>query len=223
MPQPEPQTTVGRPGYAASFVYALSIGVAIVAVLLRYALDPVMGDTLPLVTLFGAVAAAVWVGGYRPAIVVALLGYAACAYLFIAPRGQLGLDGGNIGNVVGLVAYLFTCALIIGFGEAVRAAQLRAGAQREVFRITLASIGDAVITTDTKVRRDLHESRRRVVDGLDSGRRQGAAARRGVSHRQRGYAPPVENPATKALREGVVVGARQSHRLDSEGRQRTAD
>jgi ribosomal protein L14 len=42
------------------------------AVLLRWVLDAVMGDTLPLVTLFGAVvAAAVWLGGYRVAILVA--------------------------------------------------------------------------------------------------------------------------------------------------------
>jgi hypothetical protein len=35
------------------------------AVLLRWLLDPLMGDALPPVTLFGAVAAAVWLGGYR--------------------------------------------------------------------------------------------------------------------------------------------------------------
>ena len=54
----------------APAAYALAIGALAAAVLLRWLLDPLMGDTLPLVTLFGAVAAAVWVGGYRPAIVV---------------------------------------------------------------------------------------------------------------------------------------------------------
>src|SRR5262245_46585189 len=44
------------------------------ALLLRWLLDPVMGNTLPLVTLFGAVAVAVWLGGYRPAILVVTLG-----------------------------------------------------------------------------------------------------------------------------------------------------
>ena len=53
------------------------------AVLVRWALDPLMGDALPLVTLFGAVAAAVWIGGYRPAVLVTFLGYVACEYLFI--------------------------------------------------------------------------------------------------------------------------------------------
>ena len=60
----------------------------VAAVALRLLLDPVMGDRLPLVTLFGAVAAAVWIGGYRPAVVVASLGYVACDFLFIPPRGR---------------------------------------------------------------------------------------------------------------------------------------
>ena len=77
-----------------------------------------MGDSLPLVTLFGAVAAAVWLGGYRVAIPVALIGYLACHYLFIPPRGHFDLT--STANFVGLVAYLFTCFVIIFFGEAAR-------------------------------------------------------------------------------------------------------
>ena len=54
--------------------YILGFIALATAVLLRWLLDPLMGDALPLVTLFGAVAAAVWLGGYRVAIPVALLG-----------------------------------------------------------------------------------------------------------------------------------------------------
>ena len=71
-------------------VYATAIAALVAAVLLRWLLDPLIGDTLPLVTLFGAVAAAVWVGGHRPAIIVAVVGYLACDYLFIQPRGEFG-------------------------------------------------------------------------------------------------------------------------------------
>src|SRR6201988_1441847 len=126
--------------------YMLSIVAVILAVMLRWALDPLMGDALPLVTLFGAVAAAVWVGGYRVGIPVTLIGYAACHYLFIPPRGHFDLS--NRANLVGLIAYFFTCSLIIFFGEAARVAQTRVTQGGEVFRVTLRSIGDAVITTD---------------------------------------------------------------------------
>ena len=52
--------------------YALGFLALLIAILVRWLLDPVMGDTLPLVTIFGAVAAAVWIGGYRIAILVTL-------------------------------------------------------------------------------------------------------------------------------------------------------
>src|SRR5215475_12655479 len=87
-------------------IYGLALFALAVAVLARLLLDPLMGDTLPLVTLFGAVAAAVWLGGYRVAIPVALIGYGACHYLFIEPRGRVDLS--HAGDAVGLVAYLFT-------------------------------------------------------------------------------------------------------------------
>jgi len=125
--------------------YILGFGVLVAALLLRWLLDPVMGDALPLVTLFGAVAVAVWLGGYRPAIPVAILGYAACLYLFIPPRRTFNLSRADF---VGMIAYFFTCSLIILIGEAARRAQAQAHERQEVFRVTLRSIGVAVITTD---------------------------------------------------------------------------
>jgi PAS domain S-box-containing protein len=183
--------------------YALSIAALLAAVLLRRALDPLMGDTLPLVTLFGAVAAAVWFGGYGPAIIVTSVGYLACAYLFIPPRGMLVFD---LQEVIGLIAYVFTCALIIGFGEAMRKAQRRASERRELLQVTLRSIGDAVITTDNGGRVTYLNA---VAESLTGWMQQDALGQpldsvfRIVNEQTR---RPVESPATKALREGVVVG-----------------
>src|SRR5262249_52473427 len=126
--------------------YLLGFLALVLAVVLRWLLDPLMGDALPLVTLFGAVAAGVWLGGYRVAIPLALLGVVACHILFIPPRGHFDIVA--TANLVGLVAYLFTCSLIIVFGEAARTAESHAHRRRELFRVTLQSIGDAVITTD---------------------------------------------------------------------------
>src|SRR5512143_901049 len=99
------------------------------AVAVRWLLDVWLHEQLPLVTLFAAVATAVWFGGYRPALLVTLLGYLACDYLFIKPRGVLGLN--DVGTLIGLLAYLISCSIIIGFGEATRAAQRRAKEQQE--------------------------------------------------------------------------------------------
>ena len=184
--------------------YTLGFAAVVLAVLIRLALEPLMGDSLPLVTLFGAVAAAVWLGGYRLAIPASLAGYAACHYLFIQPKYHFDL--GSVENQVGFVAYLFTCSLIIVFGEMARTAQTRVTESREVFRVTLRSIGDAVITTDTS-------GSVTYINGV-------AESLTGWSHADALGQPlesvfpivnevtrqPVENPATRALREGVVVG-----------------
>ena len=184
--------------------YILGFGVLVGAVLLRWLLDPLMGDALPLVTLFGAVAAAVWLGGYRLAIPLTVLGYLACDYLFIPPRGQLDLS--KSGDVVGMIAYLLTCGLIIFFGEAARVAQARAHERQEVVRVTLRSIGDAVITTNISGRVTYING---VAESLTGWSYTDALAQplERVFHIVNEVTRlPVENPATKALREGVVVG-----------------
>jgi PAS domain S-box-containing protein len=174
------------------------------AVLLRWLLDPVMGDTLPLVTLFGAVAAVVWIGGYGPAVLVAILGYLACDYFFIEPRGELSFA--RFPNAVGLIAYLFTCSLIIGFGEAMRLARRRASERGELLRVTLGSIGDAVITTDLEGRVTYLNP---VAESLTGWSQRDAlghpldAVFRIVNEHSR---QPVESPVRRALREGTVVG-----------------
>jgi PAS domain S-box-containing protein len=184
--------------------YALAIAALLAAVLLRYAFDPWMGASLPFVTLFGAVAAAVWLGGLGPAILVAILGTAAADYLFIEPRGGFGIAAAA--NLIGLIPYLVTCALIIAFGQAARRAEQRASSQRQLLRITLHSIGDAVITADVRGR---VTSMNAVAEALTGWTESDAAGQpldavfRLVNAETR---RPVENPATRALREGAVVG-----------------
>jgi len=184
--------------------YLLGLAAIVSAVVLRWALDPVMGDSLPLVTLFGAVAAAVWLGGYRVAIPVALIGYLACHYLFIPPRGHFDLT--STANFVGLVAYLFTCFVIIFFGEAARMAQSRAAERHEVFRVTLRSIGDAVITTDNDGRVTYLNEVAEALTGWSQQNAVGESLERVFQIVNEMTRAPVENPATRALREGVVVG-----------------
>ncbi|HEY6119777.1 MAG TPA: PAS domain S-box protein, partial [Pyrinomonadaceae bacterium] len=120
------------------------------------------------------------------------------------PRGHFDLSAAA--NLVGLTAYLFTCSLIIVIGEAARVAQARANERREILRVTLRSIGDAVITTD--------------MAGRITYLNQVAESLTGWSHEEALGRPldsvfqivneitrlPVESPATRALREGVVVG-----------------
>ena len=163
-----------------------------------------MGDAYPLVTLFGAVAAGVWVGGYRVAIPISLIGFVACHLLFIEPRG--GIDLTSTPNLVGLIAYFFTAALIIGFGEAARVAQTRVSGSREVFRVTLKSIGDAVITTDIEGRVTYLNEIAEALTGWPLNEALGQPLGRVFHIVNEVSRQLVENPAMRALRQGVVVG-----------------
>ena len=184
--------------------YAIALAALAAALLLRWFLDPWMGDTLPLVTMFGAVAAAVWVGGLAPAALTAIMGYVACAYLFIEPRGGLGLD--QLRNVIGLLAYLFTCSLIIGFGSALPIARARSNENRDLLRVTLASIGDAVITTGTDGCVAYLNAVAETLTGWTSAQALGRPLEDVFRIVNEATRKTVENPTIRALRDGTAVG-----------------
>jgi len=207
MPSHSPSSLVGGPPAAprsAAATYGIALTALGAAVLLRYLLDRWMGDTLPLVTLFGAVAAAVWVGGRTPAIVVAAAGYLACDVLFIQPRGAFGMGG--VPGFIGLLAYVCTCGFIIFFGQSARRASREANAQREVLRMTLLSIGDAVITTDVEARVTSMNAVAETLTGWPPGDALGRPLDEVFHIVNEASRQPVANPAAKALRQGVVVG-----------------
>lgn len=184
--------------------YLISFAALAAVVGIRWLLDPVLGDALPLVTLFGAVALGVWIGGIGPAIINTLLGYVACSYLFIEPRGQLFPIA--VAEFVGLVAYLCTCTIIIALGEAMRRAERQTELRRETLRITLSSIGDAVIGADAEA---CITSLNPVAESLTGWTEAEAIGKpldavfRIVNEETRAK---VENPARRALREGTIVG-----------------
>jgi K+-sensing histidine kinase KdpD len=120
------------------FRYAGALVFTALAVQLRWLIDPWMGEHWATVTVYGAIAAAVWYGGYRPALVATVLGYPAGNYLFMEPRGSIKLL--HVYGYIGLALYLFTCSLIIGFGEALMAAQLSTREGQDRLRTALTSI-----------------------------------------------------------------------------------
>ena len=184
--------------------YFFALAATALAVVLRLGLEPVIGTALPFVTLFGAVTAAALVGGVGPAILATITGYIAVDYLFIEPRGTLALAGWP--EVVGLTAYLFTSGLIIAVGEAARRARLGALEQSEVLRVTLASIGDAVISTDTQGRITYLNGVAESLTGWSAADARREPLARVFNIVNEDTRTPVESPVAKALREGAIVG-----------------
>ncbi len=104
------------------------------------------------------------------------------------------------------------------------AARKVAHEERERLRVTLASIGDAVISTDAEGRVDFLNP---VAEGL-VGWKPGDAAGRSLEDVFRivneNTRQPVENPALRALKEGVIVGlANHTVLVSKDGTERPID
>ncbi|MGQ0764727.1 MAG: ATP-binding protein [Gemmatimonadota bacterium] len=186
------------------YAYPAAVGFAAAAILLRAALDPILGYELPLVTLFAGVAASVWFGGVGAGTLTALLGYAAVTYLFVEPRAAIRFSTAI--DVVGFLAYAGSCALFLAFGHTMRAARSKSRARLDLLQTTLASIGDAVITTDAEGRVTFLNGHAEELTGWPTTSASGRALSEVFVIVNEVTGAPVEDPATRALREGEVVG-----------------
>ena len=87
-----------------------------------------------------------------------------------------------------------------------RRAEERLQAQQEWLRVTLASIGDAVIATDTAGRVTFLNSVAELLTGWTPADAQGKPLEQVFAIHNERTGQPVENPVEKVLREGVTVG-----------------
>jgi PAS domain S-box-containing protein len=78
--------------------------------------------------------------------------------------------------------------------------------QREWFRVTLSSIGDAVITTDTQARITFLNPVAETLTGWTSAEAAGQPLETVFNIINEDTREPVQNPVGKVLREGVIVG-----------------
>lgn len=130
-----------------------------------------------------------------------------------------------------VVADLFALAMVVAFIFLLRRhllardkAAVAIHEQREMFRTTIASIGDAVMTTDTQGRVTYLNS---VAQSLTGWRQEAAVGQpletvfRIVNEETRAS---VENPVAKVLRQGIVVGlANHTVLIAKDGTERPVD
>ena len=185
-------------------VAVIAVGCLAAALLLRYLLNLSVGNALPSVTVFAATAVAEWLGGRRAAVPVAVLGLIGSILMLTPVDGRTRLD--EVGGALGIFASLATAAMIIGFGEAARAAQARAYHRSETLRITLHSIGDGVITTDINSRVTSLNAVAESLTGWTLAEATGQPLDTVFRIVNEDTRQPVENPAINALRDGTIVG-----------------
>ncbi len=207
------------------FRYVVSLGLVGLALLLRGVLDPLLGSELVFAPMFGAVAVAVWYGGVGAGILAAAVGYVAANILFLPPRGSFAIA--NLTEVIRLGLYVGSAALIIGVGESLRRgrrATERANEelerQRELFRVSLTSIGDGVIATDRDGRVTLLNAVAQSLTGWTEDEARGRPLEEVFRILQEQTRKPVENPALRALKEGQPVAlVNHTILIDARGRE----
>lgn len=209
--------------------YVGALGFVGLAIVVRWMLDPVLGGELPLALMFGGVALAAWYGGIGPGVVAAAAGYLAADYLFFAPRGHIGIE--DVAEAIGLAFYVASSALIIGFGESMRRGRRRAeralaelDRQRELFRVSLTSIGDGVIATDGKGAVTFVNPVAQALIGRAEAEARGRPLEEVFRILHERSREPVDNPAMRALREGRPVAlANHTVLIDANGREVAID
>ena len=136
-------------------------GVALLATALalvcRFVLDPALGEHLPYVTFFVAVAFSMWYAGLASSLTTTLLGGLAALWFFVPPR--LSLDIADLSHRVGLATYAAVSLAFVGFGQVMHGARQRAEKLAQGLRETEArtraifeSALDALITMDAEGR-----------------------------------------------------------------------
>jgi signal transduction histidine kinase len=115
--------------------YAAALAASLAALLVRRAVHPFLGDSLPFVTLFPAVAFSVWLCGVRPSLLSVLVGLVGARYWFLAPEHALRVRSTR--EAVGVLLFLLACGLIVAIGEIIRR-------EKEVLRHALGDLEERV-------------------------------------------------------------------------------
>lgn len=200
--------------------YAVAAGAAAVALLLSALLRPLV-EPNPFLFFVAAIAVSAWYGGLGPGLLVTALAVVAVNYLFIEPVNSfqlVPLDALRLG------AFALVAALISSLSESRRGAERAAHAQREQLRVTLASIGDAVIATDTEARVTFLNGVAAALTGWEPEAARGQPVDEVFRIVNAATRRPVESPVARVLREGVVVGlANHTVLLGRDGVERPID
>jgi PAS domain S-box-containing protein len=104
--------------------YGVALGATLIALLIRFALDPYLGDHFPHVTFFIAVAVTTWYAGLGPSFLALLLGGLLTDWFFIPPRGALYLADAT--HQVVFAGYFAVTLTFVGLGQTLRRARQNA-------------------------------------------------------------------------------------------------
>ena len=184
--------------------YGIAVVIAATAVLIRLTLDPVWGQNLPYITLFPAVMLSAWIGGLWPGLLTTLITAVAAEYFWIPPVYSWRVDDKT--NLVGLVLFAAIGLLFSMLNEAWRRGIDAVSASEERLRVTIQSLGDAVIATDQQGRVIQLNSVAETLTGWQEADALGRPIQEVLILMNEESRQPAPNPVERVLREGTITG-----------------
>jgi PAS domain S-box-containing protein len=178
--------------------YGVAVAAVVLALLLRLGVTPWLGPTTQYLTFFPAVLAASWFGGFGPGAAAAALSTIA-SFIWFLPRTGLLVASQELNGLVMFAIISVGIAYLGGLMRKAQVAERRSGLE---WRTTLASIGDAVIVTDSRGHvRFVNPVAERLTgwtlnDALDR------PLDEVFSIADDETLQPIENPAARVLRDG---------------------
>ena len=182
--------------------YGVAVASVGAALLLSVLLRALVQEN-PFLLFFAAVVFSAWFGGAGPALLAIFLSAVAVSYFFIPPLGSLEV---NRLGALRLVGFGVVSLLIISMSEARRRAERAAQAQREQLQVTLASIGDAVIATDTEGRITFINAVAAQLTGWPAAEAVGQQIETVFRIVHATTRQEVVSPVREVLRRGAIVG-----------------
>src|SRR5437879_10726271 len=98
--------------------YAFAASATVIALLIRLALNPLLGDSVPYITLFPAVAFCAWYCGVGPSALSLVLAFIGAQYWFNPPLHSLRIH--DTPQAVASLTFLLVSVVLIAMGEARR-------------------------------------------------------------------------------------------------------
>jgi len=193
---PHRRTTLG---------FLVAIGATALTVGIRAALSTLLGDAPPMMVLFIApIMASAYVGGWKPGLFATFLSAAVGLTFFIEPSGAVWAYRPN--DWLLITSFVIVGAVISALAESLHRAKLDADRRWNQLDITLSSIGDAVITTDTDARVTNMNGAAESLTGWTAEKAIGQPLDKVFRIVNENTRKPAESPVDKALAEGRVAG-----------------
>ncbi len=190
--------------------YSLALATTAGVVALRALFDGPLHNSYPFVFSFAAIAFTAAYAGWKPAIFATGIGFLAADWIFVPPR--FAVTPFTVRGIIALASFCLTAGIIIMLAELMRRAErhfrenaLALAGEREQWRVTLASIGDAVVTTDERGAVTFLNPVAEKLSGWtnDEARGRPVAEVIPLFHEETGE--PVVNPVEEVLRDRVVI------------------